>query len=154
MEKIGIKLESHKFSQKDLKNNTFGNFLNKDLPEILKKKNKKNSVFWVGLDSTLLSQNLFNNSWKDFSNKNVIPLLSGIKFLADPRVNLCLFALSPSLEDMAYQALELGKKMLKEKVTPPTEPVISVNKFLNFKKAEEMGLNLDELNLDGVTVLK
>ncbi|MEO5971144.1 MAG: hypothetical protein ABIQ95_14540 [Bdellovibrionia bacterium] len=108
---------------------------------------EKYSVLWLMLDSKLLSKELFSNYWLPAARKTRIPFLTGLEPLVSSKMNLAVFAVIPSMPDLAGQAVQIVQRILEENESVSSigvEQLISVNKILNKKRSKELGLKLHE----------
>lgn len=101
-------------------------------------------ALWIPNDSKLLQLELIQGVWLPLVNRYNIPVIAGVKVLAQPSIDLATFVVSPDhveigqhISELIFEAKEQGWK-LKQKVYSP----ISVYKILN-KKHFQKTMNIE-----------
>ncbi len=111
---------------------------------------------WVLLDSALLTPAAFSSTWVPIARGSKIPFVTGVENLVSAQMNFALFGITPNLADLASQAAQQVEAIAGEGVSPGDlgcEEPIGVNKFLNSKRAAEMGFEIRADRLGDVKVL-
>lgn len=97
-------------------------------------------AMWIMLDSGLLTPELFNSFWKPLAKELQIPIAVGMKNFVDPKVNFAFFGMSPNLEDLADQTMQIVDGIMEEGESCSeygVEDLISVHKFLNYDQMKK-----------------
>ncbi len=113
--------------------------------ELKKLNNMINKQFvWVILDSYILNSKTFNEIWLPAAKLNRITFISGLKHLAKPQLKFCAFALSPALEEMSLQAVQMIDSLVEQNLDTKeigVEQLVSTQHYINYAKAKELKLN-------------
>lgn len=125
-------------------------FKGEELKDKLKMALKQTSALeydaiWVPLDSVLLSPELFINQWLPFTQNQEKPIVVQSESLADVKLNFATYAVSPNLFDLADQTKQLVELVLSGKSDIKTigiEESISIQKYINTKMLNDLGIKL------------
>ena len=153
-EKITVEAINVEQDGKDVKQ--VGNFMRTKAEGFLKG-HGEGDVIWCMLDSVILSKALFKDFWIPLAHKTTIPILTGVRQLVEPSMEFGVFAVTPNLEDLSSQASQMLERIVKEHQNPQkigVEQLISVDKFLDRKRANELGLKIREDRTADVIILE
>lgn len=119
-------------------------------------KKDKIDAFWLVSDNAIINQKTMS-ILRDYSNKSRVPLLCGVKKLAEHELNLCSFAVTPDNDTMIEQSIDQALSILKDNL-PPSELKVEyldrVNKIVNLEKLEGNGVNVRKDQLEDIEVSK
>lgn len=149
----GIKLEAINVEQNGLEKENIFYFLKTRLKSETGNASKYDMV-WVMLDSGILNNALFQNVWLPAARESQLPFLTGIEDFVSNDMNFATFAVTPNIPDLANQAVQMIESILSGVVAPKdigVENLISVDKVLNIKKAQTLGI---KLKTDRITEIK
>lgn len=113
-------------------------------------------VFWVMLDSYLINQKTFGEYWQPAAKRARIPFITETDQLAQADFDFATYAVSPDLLSMAAQASQMIQAIAEQPMArkPEIESLVSVNEFLNLRKAKQLGLAVDSGRLGDITVFQ
>lgn len=124
--------------------------------EIFKNKEKYNLV-WVILDSEVMSPTLFREFWIPGARGAAMPFVTGVENLVSIDIDFATFAVMPSFTDLATQSAQQVRAILEDGQAPDkigVEQPVGVDKIINTKISERLGLELDSSRFDDIKVLK
>lgn len=119
-------------------------FLKTEGAKILEDRSKYDAV-WCLVDSVILTKDLMVGFWLPVMNANKVPLLTGVEPFVNPAMGFGVFAVTPNLADLAGQAGQIVERILDSNEAPGSigvEQLISVDKVVNTKKADELGYKI------------
>lgn len=127
-------------------------YLEKNLNRLLASSGEYD-VLWLLLDSVLLSQENFLKYWLPAVRANSMPIVVGTEKFVDPKMDFAVFAVSPDLRDLGGQAAQMVDTALNSKAGSGTlgvEEVLGVQKVIDMKRVDKIGLGVKKENLSEV----
>lgn len=109
--------------------------------------NEKYDAVLILLDSALLNKKTFQSFWQKGSIQSDLPFIVGTEKLVLPQMDLAVFGMSPNLQDLSDQTVQIVESILEENSTCAeigVEDLIGVNKIWNQKKANSKEFELND----------